>query len=170
MPLPGIGFIRYARHIVSPQVQFVLLQRAVRVGEGRMPEDMSDLSESEAAQLLSKLEWDPPLITAHWHTLEDLIATCMQRTFEATKPKEKMTPAAIEYRARLLREGAGDWARSVPVPSSRITGTDLQSEFPPIEELGLDKPVIVASSSRPGFPRSSASSRTTATREPYSGV
>ena len=46
-----------------------------------------DLTVSQALQLLSKLEQAPALIVAHWETLEQLIAACMERTFQASEDR-----------------------------------------------------------------------------------
>jgi rhamnogalacturonyl hydrolase YesR len=67
---------------------------------------VSELSINEAGQLLDKLEKNPHLILAHWDTLEGLIADCMERVYRATDKQTKMQLAAIEYRARMLRERA----------------------------------------------------------------
>jgi hypothetical protein len=65
-----------------------------------------DLTAADALRLLTKLEHAPALIVSHWQTLEGLIAACMDATFAATETGDKVQLAAIEYRARLLRERA----------------------------------------------------------------
>jgi hypothetical protein len=62
-----------------------------------------DLTVPEAVRLLSKLEHAPELIVSHWGTLEQLIASCMERTFQAAEVGKKQLLASIEYRARLLK-------------------------------------------------------------------
>ena len=62
------------------------------------------LSVVDADGLLGKLERQPELVGAHWLTLETMIARCMDLTYAATDPKDKMRLAALEYRARLLRK------------------------------------------------------------------
>ncbi len=65
-----------------------------------------DLTGDDAKMLLTKLERRPRLITAHWGTLESLIAGCMERVYLEKNKPTKMLLTAVEYRARLLRKRA----------------------------------------------------------------
>ncbi len=62
------------------------------------------LSVADANKLLTRLEKHPGLVGTYWLTLEQMIASCMDLTFKATDPQEKVRLATLEYRARMLRK------------------------------------------------------------------